>query len=133
MYSDLARRYGAPQRDPTDDPEEQACDYAFLPNLPAGVGLMVFGDTVVRIDVDTTGVLTREGVGVGSSEGEVLERYAGKVRRDPRPYSGPESHYLVVNAPGDSTFRIIFETDGKRVDGYRLGRRDAVDLIEGCS
>lgn len=133
MYSALAREYGAPVRPLPTDPEDRACDYVSLPVLPAGVEMMVFGDTVVRIDVDTTGIRTREGVGVGSAERDVLARYAGHVRVEPHPYSGPEWHYVIVTPATDSTFRMIFETDGKRVRNFRVGLRRAVDLIEGCS
>jgi hypothetical protein len=115
------------------DPEEQRCDYAYLPGLPPGVGLMLFGDTIVRIDVDSTGVVTRERLGVGSLESALLTRYRGHVRVESHPYDGPEWHYVVVTPASDSTFRMTFETDGKIVRAYRIGLRRAVDLIEGCS
>lgn len=133
MYSDVARKYGTPARPLPTDPEKQACDYVSLPVLPAGVGMMVFGDTVVRIDVDTTGIRTREGIRVGTPEPDVVATYAGRVRVESHPYSGPEWHYVIVTPPSDSTFRMIFETDGKRVRSFRVGFRRAVDLIEGCS
>jgi hypothetical protein len=86
-----------------------------------------------RVDVDTTGVLTAEGAGVGDSESRVLELYRGRVRVEPHKYSGPEGHYLVVTRSTDTLFLIIFETDGKRVERYRAGRRPAVEFVEGCA
>ena len=133
LYSDVARRYGAPPRQVPVDEEKRACDYVKLPNLPAGVALMVFGDTIVRIDVDTTEIPTREGVGVGTNESEVLAKYAGRVRVESHPYSGPEWHYVIVTPAGDSTHRMIFETDGTRVRSFRVGFRRAVAYSEGCS
>jgi hypothetical protein len=133
LYSVVAQAFRAAPRPSPQDVEEQACDYVQLPGLPPGVSLMVFGDTIVRIDIDTTGVITREGVGVGSAESALLSQYRGRVRVEPHPYSGPEWHYVVVTPSGDSTFRMTFETDGKVVRTYRVGLRRAVDLIEGCS
>lgn len=133
LYSAVARAHNAPTRPIPDDPEERACDYAGLPVLPKGVLLMVFGDTVVRADVDSTGVVTREGLGVGSPESALLSAYKGRVRVEAHPYSGPEWHYVIVTPSNDSTHRMIFETDGKRVRSYRIGLRRAVEQIEGCS
>ena len=133
LYSTVGREYGAPERPLSTDPEESACDYVDLPGLPAGVLLMVFGDTIVRADIDTTGVLTRDGLGVGSPESALLSAYKGRVMVKSHPYDGPEWHYVVVTPSNDSTFRMIFETDGQRVRSFRIGLRRAVDLIEGCS
>ncbi len=94
---------------------------------------MVVKDTVVRVDVDTAGVLTGEGAGVGDPEERVVTLYAGRVTVQPHKYTGPEGHYLVVSIPPDTLLRIIFETDGRIVTRYRAGRRPAVDHVEGCS
>lgn len=115
--------------------EEIACDYAAGDALPEGVALMVWGDTVVRVDVFDPGVPTVRGVGVGDPEARVLATYAGSVGVEPHPYDGPEGHYLVVEpaAPEMRGMGMILETDGERVGSYRVGRMDAVRLIEGCS
>ncbi|HEX8674681.1 MAG TPA: hypothetical protein VF710_22460 [Longimicrobium sp.] len=124
---------GAPVERPAVDPEN-ACDYATLSGEIAGLSPMVWGDTLVRFDVDTPGIRTVEGVGVGSAEKDVMSRYAQqRLRTEPHPYDGPEWHYLTVDFPGDSVHRIIFETDGDTVRSFRVGLRSAVDLIEGCA
>src|SRR5258705_11429632 len=66
LYSVVAPAFGTAARPTPQGPEEQTCDYVQLPGMPPRVTLMVFGDTIVRIDIDTTGVVTREGMGVGS-------------------------------------------------------------------
>jgi hypothetical protein len=115
------------------------CDETAAASLPAGTSVMVLKDSgqstayLERIDVDTTGVLTAEGAGVGDSESRVLELYRGRVRVEPHKYTGPEGHYLIVSHPTDTLFLIIFETDGKRVERYRAGRRPAVEFVEGCA
>jgi hypothetical protein len=111
----------------------ESCDYVSARGLPAGTALMVIKDTVMRVDVDSGGIPTAEGARVGDSEKSVLDLYAGRVSVQPHKYTGPVGHYLVVRAPGDSMYALIFETDGKRVTNYRAGRRPAVELVEGCA
>ncbi len=55
------------------------------------------------------------------------------MRDEPHHYEGPEGRYRIVELPGDSLHRIVFETDGRRVTSYRAGRRPAVDHVEGCA
>ena len=107
------------------------CDYVHPASAPRRVNLMVVKDTVVRIDVDTTGVLTDKGAGVGDSEQRISELY-GPVKVEFHKYR-PGGHNLIVTDPADSTLRIIFETDSGRVVRYRAGRRPPVDYVEGCS
>jgi hypothetical protein len=109
----------------------EECDYVHPARLPGRVNLMVVKDTVVRIDVDTTGVLTEQGAGVGDSEQRISELY-GRVTVQFHKYR-PEGRNLIVTDPGDSMLRIIFETDSGRVVRYRAGRRPPVDYVEGCS
>ena len=117
----------------------ELCDHVVPHGLPAGTRLMVLRDSVrgplmvERVGVDTAGILTAEGVGVGDPEVRVVELYRGRVSVQPHKYTGPMGHYVVVTSPRDSMYRIIFETDGQQVLRYRAGRRPAVDFIEGCS
>lgn len=110
----------------------EGCGFLRPATLPAGVALMIIDDSVGRVDVDTTGILTADGIGVGDSEAVVLRRYAGRIVVTPHHYTGPEGHDLTVTLP-DTTRRIIFETDGRRVLRYRAGRLPGVVYIEGCA
>lgn len=87
---------------------------------------------IERVDVDSAGVLTAEGAGVGDAEANVIALYRGRVSVQPHKYTGPRGHYLIVTSTGDTLHRIVFETDGQRVVNYRAGRRPAVDYVEGC-
>ena len=69
---------------------------------------------------------------------EIVRRSASSspapgVRVEPHPYDGPVGQYLIVDALDAPGLRLIYETDGDRVTSFRAGRRDAVDLIEGCA
>jgi len=107
------------------------CKHATFKRLPDGVRIMVIdGKILARVEVAKAGVLTREGVGVGSTEAQVLARYRGKIRTKPHQYD-PKGHYLAYFAEGSGR-GIVFETDGKRVVMVRAGRRPEVEYIEGC-
>jgi hypothetical protein len=38
----------------------------------------------------------------------------------------------VVATPSDTALRLVFETEGARVTRFRVGRRPAVEYVEGC-
>lgn len=132
MLADDAERFlGGPVAFQRIEPGE-SCGYAVFPGTPSGVAFMVEGDTLVRVDVERAGLLTQEGVGVGTAEADVVARFGNRLRVEPHPYEGPEGHYLIVDAP-DGRHRMIFETDGLRVTRYRAGRLPEADYIEGCA
>ena len=108
------------------------CDHLQPAAFPMGMSLMIERDTIVRVDVDTAGIRTREGAQVGDTEQDVLALYGSRVEVQPHKYTGPEGHYLVIRDPADTLRLLIFETDGHRVERYRAGLRPAVEYIEGC-
>lgn len=112
--------------------DERACRMVRDTTLPAGVRLMLVDDVLERIDVDSSGVQTAEGVRVGATEADVMGAYGSRVVVQPHKYTGPRGHYLIVSDPVDTTRRLVFETDGSKVTTYRAGRRPAVDLVERC-
>lgn len=112
---------------------DDACGYAYLSAMPTGTSVMLDGTTIVRIHVDTTGIVTESGIAVGDTELDVLARHAGRIRVEEHPYTGPEGHYLIVEDPARPGYRLILESDGTRVINFRAGRLPEVDLIEGCA
>jgi hypothetical protein len=93
---------------------------------------MLLDDVVARIDVDSAGIQTAEGAQVGDTEARIVELYRGRVASLPHKYL-KDGHNLIVRQPPTVTSRYVFETDGKKVLRYRVGRAPAVDLVEGCS
>jgi len=112
--------------------EGEACGQAGSTELPDGVSLMVDGNTIVRVDVGTSGILSMDGIGVGDDETGVLARLGPRLRVESHPYEGPEGHNLVLDATGAQGLRMIFQTDGQVITRYRSGRQPEVDFIEGC-
>ena len=115
-------------------PSTGSCTYIRPKALPSGVSLMVSNGVVVRADIDSTGILTEAGIGVGDSEVEVLVINSGRVRVETSKYSGPllPAHTLTVTDPDDADHLIIFETDGSRVRNFRAGLRSAAEQVERC-
>lgn len=108
-----------------------ACYYLQWRGGPRGVRVMVEGGRIARVDVDTAGVRTAAGAGIGSSEEEIQRLYRGQVAVTPQKYAA--GHYLTVTPnPSDSASAIVFETTGGRVTRYRAGRRPQVEYVEGC-
>lgn len=70
---------------------------------------------------------------IGDSEERIKSLYPNRVAVSPHKYT--DGHYLTVTPAekADSAYRIIFETDGKKVVHYRAGVRPQVEYVEGCS
>ena len=98
---------------------------------PPGVRVMVEGGRIARVDVDTAGIRTAAGAGIGDTEEQIQQLYPGRVAVTPRKYE--EGHTLTI-APNatDSSHAIVFETAGGKVTRYRAGRRPQVEYVEGC-
>lgn len=110
------------------------CAYVVPPGVPPGMLFMVENARVVRVDVNSTGVRTDRGAGVGMSEADVRGLYPEGLTVQPHKYDST-GHDLVYapSEPADSSFRVVFETDGRIVRRFRAGLRPAVEYVEGCS
>jgi hypothetical protein len=118
-----------------EPPSAQAwkdCGYPELERVPAGVHVMVEEGTIARVDIRDSSTATVEGARVGDNEAHLRELYGQRLEVQPHKYT--DGHFLVVRSadPRDSLFRIVFETDGKRVLEFRSGRQPAVQYVERC-
>jgi hypothetical protein len=102
-----------------------------------GVSYMIEERRVTRIGIDyyrdsnyPLTVRTLAGVGLGSTEDEVIKAYGDRVRVE--PYDGdPSWHHLYVDEP-DHSRGIAFDTDGKKVKSMRIGEYPSLRYTEGC-
>ena len=125
---DVRRALGMPASDSTSNDE---CHYLDTKGK-SRVYVMLVRDTVARLDVRDSTMTTEAGARIGDAESRIASLYSGRLTMQPHKYvSG--GHYLVVNSPADTTRRLVFETDGKRVTSYRVGRMPEVMWVEGCS
>ena len=109
--------------------EAGECTYRRSAVAPAGVLFMQVDDRIVRADIREAGVPTDAGVEVGASELRVREAYGGRVVASPHKYT--DGRYLTITPSSES--RMVFETDGKVVTRYRVGRIPEVEWVEGCA
>jgi hypothetical protein len=120
-------RFGVTPADGVD-----GCHYTVPAGAPAGLRFMAESGRVVRVDVDSAGPATDRGARTGMTEAEIRRLYPEGLRTMPHKYVG-DGHYLIFTPAGpDSGFRIVFETDGRRVTSYRAGSEPAVEYVEGC-
>ena len=114
--------------------DSTACTYAKTDGLPPGVMVMVEGGKVVRAEVRRGTIATSTGARIGDSEDRIKTLYPGQVTVTPHKYTTGGHYLTVVPASGaDAAYRIIFETDGKKVVNYRSGQTPQVEYVEGCS
>lgn len=123
--------------------EDRSCGFLVSDELPPGVWVMIADDVVMRIEVtglDAEGdpidqpITEEAGLGIDSTEREVLDTYGDAVTVEPHPYD-EDGHYLVVEPPDHvpPAILMIMETDGQRVTSFRAGQEEYVRLIEGCA
>jgi uncharacterized protein YwbE len=107
----------------------EGCSYAVLTKAPKGLAVMLQDGRVARVEVRSGTIKTAAGARIGDSEERVKSLYPD-VATTPHKYVAG-GHYLTVT-PSDPDYRIVFETDGKKVTGFRSGRVPEVNLVEGC-
>ena len=110
------------------DEDELNCHFVFPSGADSPYGFMVVEGRITRVDIWQDDINTSTGLGVGSSESEVLRAYPNQVEVSPHPYS--DGHYLTVSIADG--YAIIFETDGSEVERYRAGSYPSIEWIEGC-
>ncbi|MEO5817074.1 MAG: hypothetical protein ABIT20_17530 [Gemmatimonadaceae bacterium] len=109
-----------------------SCTHLHPKRVPLGASLMMSHGVFVRVDVDSAGVLTEAGIGVGDSEVSVLVINSGRARIESNKYSGPLAHNLIVTSAAYPENLMIFETDGRSILHYRAGTRAAAERVERC-
>jgi hypothetical protein len=107
--------------------ENSECWLAAPINGPEGVQLMMWENTVERIDVTTAEITTRSGAGVGSTPDELRTLFGDRLDE-----SDPARLLFVPADEEDAEFRIVFEIVDGSVASYRAGRLPMVEM-QGCT
>ncbi len=119
--------------DATDDPN--VCTYVSFRNGPADVSFMLLNGMIARLDLFGKATnRTAEGAGVGTRERDIHKIYGtAKIKVAPSYYEGADAgHEITVTMPGHAGLRYFFATDLKKVVAMRIGRKAAVEYVEGC-
>jgi hypothetical protein len=116
------------------EPFDPNCYYVKPQGQPKNVSFMITDSRIARIDVDTKLITTLKGAKIGDSEARIKSLYPGQIQVKPHEYI-QGGHYLVF-VPSDrvdQNYRVVFETDGKRVIRMRSGKVPEVEYVEGCA
>lgn len=86
-----------------------------------------------RIYVNDKSIKTKSGIGIGSSEKEILDAYGDKMKKESHKYK-PQSnyYYYVPTDKKDQNYRINFDFDSEKVVHFSVGRKPAIFYVEGC-
>lgn len=111
---------------------DPVCAMVPIPGTSEGTVALMVNDTLARVDVfRASTTATAAGARIGDTGDRIRSLYPGRVRAEPHKYT--TGQYLIVPAPSDTTYRLVFETDEKgRVTRYRGGRLPEVGWVEGC-
>jgi len=100
-----------------------------------GISYLISDRVLARINVDYYGtstdpttIRTAEGIGLGSTEEDVMKAYGARVRAEPDT-GDPTWHYLYVDDPASGR-GLRFDTDGKKVTSMHAGQYP--ELKGGC-
>jgi hypothetical protein len=113
----------------------KGCFYVKPEGEPKGVAFMLIDGRIARVDVSkNSSVTTKKRAKIGDSEYQIKSLYPGQIKVEPHKYvSG--GHYLIFVPKDkvDSKYRLVFETDGKKVTEFRSGKLPEVEYVERCS
>jgi len=126
---------GVPIRvDPRSD-LGRGCAHARPEGGPERLSFMVVDGRIVRVEVGNPDILTLSGVGVSSTQAEVLATYPNRIRIEPNPYIGHLGGKDLTYMPDESSrhLSLLLTTDGQRVMSFRAGLLGAVMAPEGCA
>lgn len=111
------------------------CHYVTPKSGVKGMGFMVIRGKIARVDVwDNRQITTLRGAKIGDSEARIKALYPKQIQVSQHAYRR-EGHYLtfVPKDKSDRNYRVVFETDGRKVTSFHAGKLPEVEYVEGCS
>ncbi|QKQ74780.1 hypothetical protein [Nostoc sp. TCL240-02] len=117
------------------DSPNNSCYYVKPQNQPKNLSFMVTEGRISRVDVrENNQITTLKGAKIGDTEAQIKSLYPGQIKVTPHKYV-QGGHYLtfIPKDRADQNYRVVFETDGKRVTQFRSGKLPEVEFVEGCS
>ena len=117
-------------------PDTPSCWLVKPQGEPKDMAFMVTDKRISRVEVweKNKSITTLSGAKIGDTEAKIKSLYPRQIQVTPHEYV-KGGHYLTVvpkNA-SDKNYRIVFETDGKKVTRFRSGKLSEVEYVEGCS
>jgi hypothetical protein len=118
-----------------DDPAVMGNCFSITPRgAPSGLRFVVSNGRISRIDVTSPAYASRSGARIGQTEEEVMQVYAGQLEVSAHPPGQRRRTLtLVPKDAADKDYRMVIETDGRRVTGLRAGKLPEVLAPSGCA
>ena len=112
-----------------------SCFYVKPQGEPKDIGFMVTNKRISRVDVwKNKSITTLSGAKIGDTESRIKSLYPGQIQVTPHKYvQGGHDLIFIPKDAVDKNYRVLFETDGKRVTRFRSGKLPEVEFVEGCS
>ncbi|HEY9783108.1 MAG TPA: hypothetical protein V6D09_23575 [Leptolyngbyaceae cyanobacterium] len=112
-----------------------SCFYVKPQGEPKDIGFMVTNKRISRVDVwKNKSITTLSGAKIGDTESRIRSLYPGQIQVTPHKYvEGGHDLIFIPKDAVDKNYRLLFETDGKRVTRFRSGKLPEVEFVEGCS
>jgi hypothetical protein len=112
---------------------DATCQYYQPKTGLEGVALMVTNGKIARIDITNPRIATLSGIRIGDLESRLKSVYGDRLQLKPHKYDNG-GRYLIYTPrnPRERKYQLVFETDGRRVTNWRLGKTEEVNWIEGC-
>ena len=114
-------------------PINGVCYQATPDNGPEGITFWITGGTVERIDIDTPGLTTRSGAGLGNTEVRINEMFGERIVTTPLPDGSGNLLAYVPQDESDKEFRVMFVSDGDTIVRLWSGRLPWAEVLSaGC-
>lgn len=100
----------------------------------AGVRWLVAYDRIAVVHVDQPGIVTRSGLGVGTTVADLQARFGDQLEERPSPFDATITEYVLVPTDeNDARQRVIFEADASgTVVRYHSGQLPEVEYSAAC-
>lgn len=108
-----------------------ACYHVVPEEAPEGIVFMVLNGTIERVDVNSGPVTTRSGIGIGSSDADVVDLFGERIEREVRA-DGAVDLIFVPQDANDKAFRVVFRVTDGRVSALKAGRVSHIMADEPC-
>ena len=99
---------------------------------PEGISFLVTAGTIERIDIVSGPLTTRSGIGIGSSEDEIMNLFGDQIETQVNDDSSVDLIF-VPRDESDAEFRVIFTIRDGVVETFRSGRVPQVTVQNPCA
>ncbi len=99
---------------------------------PEGISFLVTESTIERVDIVSGPLTTRSGIGIGSSEDDIINLFGDQIESQVNDDSSVDLIF-VPQDESDAEFRVVFTIRDGFVETFRSGRIPQVTVQNPCA